>query len=443
MKSFHEPGKELPVLAEVDVLVCGGGPAGVGAALAAARNGARTLLIEYQLCFGGQATSGMMNRLGPYHDQKNMILGGIPLEIARRLVEMKAALMPEPCPQDQPDRYWVPFDPEAMKVLLDELMTEAGVEFLFNTLVTQPIMAGNALRGAILENKAGRQAVFAKVVIDATGDADVAFRAGAVCGKGRERDGLMQPMGLLSKVHNLDFLPAREYFREHVEEIKELAKKEGAEGKPVPIRYHCGTDNILREDETYFNASHVWKQDGTDPRNLTDAAIAGRRIIWNNFLFMKRHVPGWEKAYLSATASQLGVRETRWVQGGYVLTLDDVLNARQFPDQIVRYACWIDTHSVNPGEPDPNEGRGIEPGTSYGIPYRCLVPEKTENLLVAGRCFSGVHEARASARMIPCCMAMGEAAGTAAALAVQAGLSPRNIPVDALRKQLEKQGVML
>ena len=199
-QTITEPTREIPVFAEVDIAVCGGGPAGVGAALAAARNGARVLLLENQLCFGGQATSGMMNRLGPYHDQQNMILGGIPLEVVTRLVERGAAHMPKPCPHDDSDNYWVPFDPEAMKVLLDEMLEDAGVDVLLQTLVTDVIRDHAEVRGVVIENKSGRQGVLAKCIVDCTGDADVAVRAGLPCGKGRERDGRMQPMGLLIQI---------------------------------------------------------------------------------------------------------------------------------------------------------------------------------------------------------------------------------------------------
>jgi len=253
----------------------------------------------------------------------------------------------------------------------------------------------------------------------------------------------MQPMGLLSKVQNLDLAVAQSYVVAHYKELTASLKQALAAGEPTPDRFDCGTDNLLRKDETYFNASHVKCRDGTNSRNLTYAIMTGRRQIWRNVQFMKRHVPGWENAYLSATAAQLGVRETRWVHGDYVLTLDDVLGARQFPDQIARYACWVDTHNVDPNKPNPNERKALEPGTSYGIPYRSLLPEKIENLLVAGRCFSGTHEARASARMIPCCMAMGEAAGAAAAACVKTGVRPRDLNAESLRNQLESQNVIL
>lgn len=443
MRIAHEPARELPVVADVDVAVCGGGPAGVGAALAAARAGASVLLLENQICLGGQATAGMMNRLGPYHDQRRMVLGGIPLEIVTELVERDAAHMPEPCPHDEPDRYWVPFDPEAMKVLLDERLQEAEVDLLLQTLVVGALKDGSALQGVIVENKSGRQAVLARRVVDCTGDADVAFHAAAPCGKGRESDGLMQPMGLLSKFHNLDLREAKPYAIKHYPELMEAAARAAAQGEPAPSRVSCGTDSLLRPNETYFNASHAHGVDATDARHITETVTKARREIWRNWQFMRSRVPGWEHAYLAATASLLGVRESRSIRGEYTLTLEDVLAGRDFHDGICRYACWIDTHGVKPGEKPPHEGRPLEPGTSYAIPYRSLIPREVDHLLVAGRCFSGTHEARASARMIPCCMAMGQAAGAAAALSVRDDVPLRALAVDALRSSLRREGVIL
>jgi len=309
--------------------------------------------------------------------------------------------------------------------------------------VTDVLREGTELSGVVIENKSGRQAVLARCIVDCTGDADIAARAGLPCGKGRERDGKMQPMGMLSKVHNLDLGRARPYFRTHVTELAGEAKRIAAEGGLAPERISCGTDNLLRGDETYFNASHAHGVDGTNARHITDVAVHARREIWRNLHFMRERVPGWEGAWLATTASLLGVRETRCIRGEYTLTLEDVLEGRDFDDGICRYACWIDTHGVEPGEKPENEGRPLEPGRSYAIPYRSLLPAGVERLLVAGRCFSATHEARASARMIPACMAMGQAAGTAAALAVQGTLPLREVPPDVLRTALQKQDVIL
>ena len=443
-QSIREPARETSVLAETDVIVCGGGPAGVGAALAAARNGARTLLIERGICLGGMATAGLMNRLGPYHDQKRPVVAGIPGEVLASLVAVGAAHPSMPCSRQDPERYWVPFDPETLKVVLDEMMQEAGVEVLFDVFAVGAIVDANAMAGVIVEGKMGRRAIQAKVVVDATGDGDVAARAGAPWVKGRQEDGLMQPITLMNKLHNQDWPTAKRYVSEHRDRLLRLREDAARGCDAAPKSIAVGTDNLLRADETYFNGQHVHGIDGTDPRQITRAAIEARREIWRNLRFLQQHVPGCKTAYLASTASLLGVRESRRILGEYVLTGDDVLQARDFDDAVARYACWIDVHTIDPSKPPgAYAGRGPEPGTSYAIPFRCLVPRTIENLLVAGRCFSASHEGLASARMMPCCMAMGQAAGAAAALCVKNSVSPRGLDVALLRRQLEAQNVIL
>ena len=440
-RTILEPARETPVLAETDVLVAGGGPAGVAAGIAAARNSARALIVEDRECLGGMATSGMMNRLGPYHDEQKMIVGGIPWEVIQRLIAMNAAIAPVPCPHTDPDRYWIPFDPEALKHVLDLMVREAGVEVLFQTHVVSVVQDNDRLVGVIVESKSGRHAILAKMIIDATGDGDVAALAGAPYEKGRPEDGLMQPMTLLYKVHNVDRDRVKAALAAHKNEIFERAK---AQGDVIPRYVGPGTDNLLRSDETYYNVDHVHSADGTSVRDLSRAVMEARDLIWQSVAFARKHVPGYECSYLCATASNLGVRESRRISGEYVLTGDDVLAGRKFADAVARYACWIDIHTVAPGKHKGHyASKGLAPGDYYDIPYRSLVPKRVENMLVAGRCFSATHEAFASARMIPCCMAMGQAAGTAAALAVEGNTPPRALDVARLQSALRRQGAMV
>jgi len=440
-----EPAREIPVYAEVDVVVCGGGPAGVGAALAAARSGASTLTVENQICLGGMATAGMVNRLGPYHDQEKIILGGIPKEILDALVDRGQAMEPEICPvnlraieRGLSSPYWLVFDPEGMKRVLDEKMQEAGVRVLFDTRVVEPIMDDDVIQGVIIESKSGRFAVLARQVIDATGDADVAARAGVPFRMGRDGDKLMQPFTLFFKCLKMDWRKTIRYVHEHAAELREKVKEKVGTGFILG-----GTDSYFHDEETYFNCLHEHGVDGTQVDDISRAAMELRRKMWANTEVLKEHVPGAEKISVITSASAMGVRESRRIVGKYTLTIDDVVSARQFDDQVYRYACFVDIHAPKGGEKPEHGGRDPGSGKSYGVPYRCLVPKKVENLLVAGRCLSATHEALASVRMMPSCMAMGQAAGTAAALAVEHGIGPRTVAPDALRERLAGAGVIL
>lgn len=437
-KTVTEPARETPITGEADVIVCGGGPAGVGAALAAARAGARTVLIESEICLGGTATSGMINRLGPYHDQEKIILGGIPWEILRKLIDRGWAQVPEICSPDDWKPYWLVFDPEGMKRVLDELMAEAGVGVILDTQVAEPIVRDGAVEGVITQSKSGRQAILGQRVIDATGDGDVAARAGVPFSKGRPPDGRMQPVTLMSKFLNEDWPTAFRYVRENHEKLLELASQE-VDNDFV----WAGTDNTLHPEETYYNCVHVYDVDATNATDRTRAVMDMRRKLWTNMEVLRRHVPGCEDISLITTAAALGVRESRRIHGEYVLDIEDVLGGRQFADQVCRYACFVDIHEPEPGEESEHADRQLEPGESYGIPYRSLVPKGIENLLVAGRCFSATHEALASARMIPACIAMGQAAGLAAALSIESEKVPRNLDVTRLRKSLMDAEVTL
>jgi hypothetical protein len=449
--AISEPSRQTPVFEDADVVVCGGGPAGVGAAVAASRRGARVALVENQTCLGGMATAGMVNRLGPYHDQEKIILGGIPWELLRILVDRALAQEPEICApatwktwtreealRRHAHPYWLVFDPEGMKRALDELVTGANVSLWFDTRVVEAVMSEDRICGVAVENKSGRGAIRGNVVIDATGDGDVAARAGARFALGREADGKLQPVTLFFKCLNVDWPRAFVYMQEHGAEVRKRIEKETAHEAIL-----VGTDNLLHREETYFNCLHEHGVDGTRTEDITRALLNLREKMWANLEVIRRHVPGCETASLIASAPALGVRESRRIRGEYELTIDDILDGRQFEDQVYRYACFVDIHEPEPGKRSPYADRSLSPGLSYGVPYRCLVPQGIENLLVAGRCLSTTHEALASVRMMPSCMAMGQAAGTAAALCGASGVPPREVSVGRLRQMLAEDGVLL
>jgi len=447
-KMLIEPSKEIPVYDEVDVVVCGGGPAGVAAAISAARNGAKTILLEYEYCLGGMSTSGLMNHMGPMHDQQKIILGGIPWEIFQRLVSMNAAIQAIPCPPTDNENYWTAFDPEAMKFVLDNMVEEAGVKVLFHSYCVGILPKNKKRNGLIIETKSGRMAILAKVIIDSTGDGDIAVAAGASFKIGREEDGLTQPFSLLYQVVNTDTDKAIKFISQNWEKLKQDA---AVNGEKIPS--HIGQSFLspdygtfsIREEQLFFNINHVSGLNGTKVEDLSQAVIDARKQILQSLRFYKKFIPGFEKSFLAATAPLLGVRESRRITGDYTLNIEDVLKGNKFGDAISRYACFIDIHPVIPGEKQKTfVGIGkMTPGVSYDIPFRCLLPANVDNLLIAGRCFSSTHEAQASARMMPSCMAMGQAAGTAAALAASQNLSPRNLNIKTLQDILRKDGAMI
>ncbi len=410
---------------EHDVIVAGGGTAGVAAAVAAARNGADTILIERYGFLGGTMTAGLVNPFMTFHAGKEQIIKGIFQEIIDRLKDM-----------DGYDEKTKAFDNEVMKIVLDQMIKETGVKLLLHTYIADALVTkGNAIRGVEAYNKSGRQAVLGRVIIDATGDGDVAVMAGAPYEKGREEDGLTQPMTLNFRMGGVDVerMPSREKINKLFEEAK-------AKGEIKIPRENVLYFLTTRKGEIHFNTTRIVKVDGTKADDLTYAEIEGRRQMVELIKFLKEKVSGFENAYLMMSAVQVGVRETRRIIGEYVLTGEDIVKARKFSDVIARGSYPIDIHSPT------GEGtiiKRLPPGESYDIPYRCIVPKKVENLLIAGRCISCTHEAQAAIRVIPIVVAIGQAAGTAAALAAKLHVSPREMDVSLLQETLKKQGAIL
>ncbi len=414
----------MNILSQHDVVVVGGGTAGVAAAVAASRNGADTLLIERYGFLGGTMTAGLVNPFMTFHAGKEQIIHGIFQEIIDRLKRLGGY-----------DEETKAFDVEAMKIVLDQLVVEAGVKLLLHTCAVGVVMQGNTIKGVEIHNKSGKSVVFGKVIVDATGDGDVAIMAGAPYEKGRKEDGLTQPMTLNFRMGGVDI--GRMPSSQEINRLFIEAKKRGEISIP--------RENVLwfpttRKGEIHFNTTRIVKVDGTKAEDLTFAEVEARRQMMELVSFLKKNVPGFENAYLLMSATQIGVRETRRIIGEYVMTGEDILEARKFTDVIARGSYPIDIHSPT------GEGTtimGPPPGSSYDIPYRCLVPKNVENLLVAGRCISTTHEAQAAIRVIPIVVAIGQAAGTAAALSAKLNIPPRRLDVSLLQKTLREQGANL
>ena len=450
---IKEAEKTVPVRAEVDVLVVGAGPSGIIAGLAAAEDGLKVALVERRSFVGGNLTLGLPV-LGFLSAKGEPVIAGLPQKLIDRLRAVNAASEHQACPLHVSLTL---VEPEAVKTISLEMLTESGVDVMLHTQFAGVIMDGDRLRGIITESKSGREAILAKVIIDCTGDGEVAFRAGVPCEKGDEHGG-MQPPTLMfcmagvdtdklrlsissqPETYDVDHIPPDYFGRNRrfiVVGLRQLIRKARDAGLSIP------TDRTilitgLREGEVWVNMTRVKGVDGTDPRSLSAGEIEALRQVDDIRKYLIEYVPGYEKACFTRTAPFLGIRETRRIVGRYVMTKDDILSCRRFDDAIAVGSYPVDLH-----HPD-DDGCTMEwCGDCYDIPYRALLPQRVENLLVAGRCISTTHEAMAAIRVMSTCMAMGEAAGRAAGMAVRDGVSPSGINVRRLREDLIAHGAFL
>ena len=422
---YEEPARRIPVSAEPDVLVAGSGPAGIAAAVAAARAGADTMLIEQNGVPGGISTSGLMSHWTGTADSR----------LYREILERSAALN-EGEYHNRVDKY---IDPEKLKTLYLTMLREAGVKLRLYTFASAAVMDGHRLRGVITESKSGREAIFPRVVVDATGDGDVAAKAGAAFRLGREEDGRMQPATLMFKVAGVDY--ARAVFPGSFETRVQTEKGELQALAALHLPHPAGHVLLYRSTLPGIvtcNMTNVTDIDGTRAEDLTRAECVCREQMWAILDYLREYVPGFEHCYIISSASLMGVRETRHFAGLYTLTEEDILAARQFPDWVVRGAHFnFDVHNLTGAGLDPTGSQAhFTQAQGYDIPYGCLVPEKIDGLLLAGRCISGTHLAHSNFRVMPICAALGEAAGTAAALAAGSGVEPRALPVGEIQKKL-------
>ena len=447
--------REIPVRYQADVAVIGGGPAGFCAAVAAARLGVSVLLIEAGGFAGGMATRGLV---GPFmtsydKDGQEMIIRGLFEETVERMVKRGGAIHPAGVRAGTAFTSWIvlghdhvtPFEPECLKLVMDEMLAEAGVRILYHTHFLEPVTDGGIVRQIIISSKSGLAAVQANVFIDCTGDADVAYRCGVPCEKGNEALHLTQPASLFFRMGNVDLAAVEADIAAHKDQFyrKDGVNYRSLHWRVTEAREH-GDWSLFRgvkEDEWFINTSRIMGIDSTDNESLTRGEIEGRRQVDEIFRFFRKYVPGCQDARLLCSGSTLGIRESRHIQGLYKLTLDDLMDGRVPEDSICLASNSVDVHGRY--GPLSNEYAAIKNGRWYGIPYRVLVPQGMENLLVAGRCVSAESDAAGAIRVMPPSMAMGQAAGAAAAIAVHRKQPIYDVDTSLLQDHLRQQGAFL
>lgn len=448
------------VAARCDVLVVGGGPAGMAAALGAAWAGADVLLTERFGFLGGNPTVALVNPLMSWHTQKappseidptrllpqdhgpgEPIVAGALETFVSNLIAADGALAPT-----QATGFTVPFDPEIYKAVAQETMEQAGVRVLLHAFANDVWTDEDKLCGAVFETKSGPLLIRANVIVDASGDGDLAAKAGARFHIGREEDGRVQPMTLMFRIADFDREAFAAYVREHPDQWRgvhglwDLIEKARAAGEL----------DLPREDILFFatphprelsvNCTRVTGVNGTDVFDLSRAEDEARRQMRQIMRFLKRYVPGFADAYIVQSGTHIGVRETRRIVGEYTLDVEDVLQARKFSDAIARCSYPVDIH--NPAGSGTTLRR-LPQGEWYEVPLRCLVPKDVDGLLVAGRSISGTHEAHSSYRVTPTAMATGQAAGVCAALASRNRCPPRQVLASAVQIELRRQGAIV
>lgn len=438
-----------------DVAVLGGGPAGIAAAISAARSGAKTLLVERYGFLGGMSTAALVYPWMTFHSASGeQVIRGIAQEIVDRLTALHAS------PGHLRDTVGfthtlTPYDPEVYKVLAYDMLREAGADVLLHSTAVQVETEDHRITEVVVFNKSGFRSIRAKTYVDATGDGDIAFRAGAPWEQGNEEH-LVQPMTMKFRMKGVDLEAVKRYMQANPDQF--YKKSLIAELDSLPLTGVMGfyakwqaadlpipRDGVLffagpHPDEVLVNVSRISGLDPTNAEDLTKAEMEGRRQVLQLEQFFRESIPGFENAAVSAVGSQIGVREARRIIGHYVLNGLDVLDGRRFDDVIARSGYPIDIH-------DPR-GKGvtanfIREGGAYDIPYRSIVPLAIDNLLLAGRCISTTHEAQATTRLTPSCMALGQAAGAAAAIAARDDRAAIDVPVHELQGRLIEGGAEL
>lgn len=436
---YRQVAEAVPLFGEYDVIVCGAGPAGIGAAVAAARGGARTLFVERMGYVGGMGTTTPVNTWcdtqgGAIFDELEARVGK--LDKANRRFNPNGHLY---------EKGRVTLHGETVKAVALRMLREAGAEMLFGVSASGAWTEGRRIAGVILASKGGLSKATARVVIDATADAEVAAAAGAAFQMGDPEDGRLMHVNFMWRIGGVDGKayekdkPSEEQLLEWIAEAHRAGRLHAPKGvfRPGPkhFPYH------LPEKQLALCSWEIENVDCSDPSAVSETLVDCQMAALEVLEFCRARLPGHERAEIARFWDALGTRESRRIVGRYTLTRDDVLAGRKFDDGIARACFFIDFHDSPPGRTIPydiafKKENSPPPGDWYEIPYRCLLPAEVEGLLVAGRCISVDRSALASMRVMPTCMYTGEAAGTAAAMAVAAGAAPHEVDVTGVRRRL-------
>ncbi len=415
------------------LIVVGGGFAGTAAAISAARHGVDVLLIERYNCLGGAACNGLVMPFMGYYTynaalgELQYLCGDIFREIVREMNLMHG---------DDPNRYIWELDEEILKLVLNRMCLRAGVHLLFDTSVTKVKVENGRIPSIEAMSRGTTMAFTADYWIDATGDAELSVMAGCACRVGRESDGLCQPMTLNFRMSGVD----KAQFEKNRSKINPLYREFQEKGLIRNPREDVLIFANFNDGVLHFNTTRVVKRNPTDPFDVTEAELEAREQVFEMLSFLKNHIEGFENARVLSTALQIGIRESRKIEGDYTLTVEDLKALARFEDGIAVANYDIDIHSPTGGGTDHYY---FGHGEWYEIPYRCLIPRGLNNLLVAGRCISSTHEAQASFRIMPFCAELGQAAGLAVAVAAEAKTDTRGVDIARVRALLRAEGYPL
>ena len=436
-KTITEPVRQIEVLLECDVVVVGGGPAGIAAAIGASKAGAKTILVERYGCLGGNITICAVEPPSWYRQEKTTMPGGVAREIEERMVALGAAK-----PVAFRPSTGLAYDTEIYKVMADDYVQSYGITPVYHCMGAMPYMEGNVVKGVITESKSGRTAILAKRVVDATGDADLVYRSGAPCLKGDPVTGQMQAGTLKFFLNNVDIKKVEALMDRDPGSRDPLIHKllyepfqKAAEAGEPPLEHSLNTIfyTCIEPDEINVNlATYDRELDGTDVLSLTRSEIVLRREIMEIIRRLNLYGEGFENARLRNFAMAVGLRETRRIVGNYTITTQDIYKRGRFPDTVGIFPVYAD-------------GDGVKeiPYTDayFQVPFGIITPQKVENLLAAGRCISGERSAVPTTRQMDFCMVTGQAAGAASALSIRQGVASRDVDIPTLQKELERQGL--